>query len=81
METLEDILAELPDILIIDDMEDNQFYYSDIYIATLYYKDKKWHLDYLNSNGDSIVEFIGESPWGVTCAAYDYCKEEGFINE
>lgn len=78
---LEDILIELPDIIVKDDIEDNQFYYSDIYTATLYHRNRKWHLDYLNSNGDSFVEFTGESPRGVTCAAYNYCKEEGFINE
>ena len=81
MEVLEDILIKLPDILIENDMDDNQSYYSDIYTATLYYRNKNWHLDYLNSNGDSIVEFTGESPRGVIYAAYNYCKEEGFINE
>lgn len=51
------------------------------YTPTLYKYDEDWHLDWVGSeDGDSLVDFTGDTPTEATAKAFNFCKEKGFID-
>lgn len=79
---LETIMMKLPNLIVSEDNENKYTVVSrdEGYAPTLYYHDGDWHLDWVSSEGDSILDFcIGDTPNDAAKVAYNYCLEEGLI--
>ena len=76
---LEEILKSLPNL------EDNESFTvvtqeDEGYTPNLYKYEGEWHLDWVSiEEGDSLLDFIGNSPIEAARKAYNYCKENKFI--
>lgn len=76
MDTLETLLMQLPHIIPTDSVEDGYEVVDDWgYSPTLGHFDGAWHVDWVHSEGDSLISFDGETPTEAVVKAIKFCVE------
>lgn len=82
MVTLETLFMQLPHIIPTDNVEDGYEVVDDWgYSPTLGHFDGAWHVDWIHSEGDSLVTFDGENPTEAVVKAIKFCMEHQLIKK